>query len=48
MVPIISEIVVVNDGSTDKTKEIIEKLRHEIFFTAIHLNENKGKGYAMA
>lgn len=48
MVPIISEIVVVNDGSTDKTKEIIEKLRHEISFTAIHLNENKGKGYAMA
>ncbi len=48
IVPIISEIVVVNDGSTDKTKEIIEELRHEISFTAIHLNENKGKGYAMA
>ncbi|MBS3992291.1 MAG: glycosyltransferase [Bacteroidetes bacterium] len=48
MVPIIKEIVVVNDGSTDKTKEIIEELKHEISFTAINLSENKGKGYAMA
>ena len=48
MVPIISEIVVVNDGSTDKTNKIIEELKYEISFMAIHLNENKGKGYAMA
>lgn len=45
---IISEIVVVNDGSTDSTKEIIETLKEEIEITAIHLDENRGKGYAMA
>lgn len=43
IVPIINEIVVVNDGSSDKTKEIIEELKLEISFTAILLSENKGK-----
>jgi len=45
---IVNQIVVVNDGSTDNTKEIIEALKEEIEITAIHLEENKGKGYAMA
>jgi glycosyltransferase involved in cell wall biosynthesis len=45
---IITEIVVVNDGSDDKTKEIIESLKNKIPLKAIHLPENKGKGYAMA
>jgi len=45
---IVSEIIVVNDGSSDNTKNIIEELQKEIEITAIHLEENKGKGYAMA
>jgi glycosyltransferase involved in cell wall biosynthesis len=45
---IVTEIVVVNDGSNDKTKEIIESLKSKIPLKAIHLDENKGKGYAMA
>ncbi len=48
MVPTINEIIVVNDGSSDKTKEIIDELKRKISFTAVHLNENKGKGNAMA
>ena len=45
---IVGEIVVVNDGSTDSTKKIIEELEKEIEITSIHLKQNKGKGYAMA
>jgi len=45
---IVSEIIVVNDGSSDKTRKIIEELKKEIEITVIHFNENKGKGYAMA
>ena len=45
---IVSEIIVVNDGSSDSTKKIIEELQKEIEITAIHLTENRGKGYAMA
>lgn len=45
---IVSEIIVVNDGSSDKTKQIIEELKKEVEITDIHFSENKGKGYAMA
>ncbi len=45
---IIDEIVVVNDGSTDYTKKIIEEINSNIQITDIHFQENKGKGYAMA
>jgi glycosyltransferase involved in cell wall biosynthesis len=45
---IVTEIIVVNDGSNDKTKEIIESLKSKIPLKAIHFDENKGKGYAMA
>ena len=45
---IVNEIVVVNDGSTDNTKKIIEDLKNKIEITDIHFKKNKGKGYAMA
>jgi glycosyltransferase involved in cell wall biosynthesis len=45
---VVGEIIVVNDGSTDNTKKIIEELKCELGITTIHLTKNKGKGYAMA
>jgi glycosyltransferase involved in cell wall biosynthesis len=45
---LLSEIIVVNDGSEDKTSATLQHLRNEIDFKIIHLVENMGKGYAMA
>jgi len=42
------EVIVVNDGSTDKTQAIIEDYKKSYCIVDIHLPENKGKGYAMA
>lgn len=42
-IELIDEILIVNDGSTDKTGEIIEELDVSI----ITLQKNKGKGFAM-
>lgn len=42
-----SEIIVVNDGSDDRTHKIMEQLRNELPVKYIHLIENKGKSYAM-
>mgnify|MGYP003584106539 CR=1 FL=1 len=44
----IDEIIVVNDGSTDNSKKIIDSLHEQISIQPIHLPQNKGKGFAMA
>ena len=43
-----NEIIIVNDGSTDKTGQILTKLNKHYDFKYIVLPENKGKGFAMA
>ena len=40
------EIIFVNDGSTDKTKEIVESLSTP-YLRTIHLPSNQGKGHAV-
>ena len=40
------EIVFVNDGSTDKTREIVENLATP-FLKTVHLESNQGKGHAV-
>jgi dolichyl-phosphate beta-glucosyltransferase len=40
------EIVFVNDGSTDNTREIVEK-QATPFLTTVHLGSNQGKGHAV-
>lgn len=41
-----SQIVCVNDGSTDKSQEVIKKFTGKV--TAVNLKQNMGKGYSLA
>jgi dolichyl-phosphate beta-glucosyltransferase len=42
-----TELVVVNDGSTDTTLEMIKKLQKQYRFRIISYSPNRGKGYAL-
>jgi glycosyltransferase involved in cell wall biosynthesis len=46
--PFIREIVVVDDGSKDRTPEILRQYQHRDKIRTIFLSPNHGKGYAMA
>ena len=45
---LIDEVVVVNDGSTDKTHETLTDLQKKLDFLYTKIPENKGKGNAIA
>ncbi len=46
-VDIKKEIIIVNDGSTDKTKEILENYKSQKEITVVHHKKNMGKGSAI-
>jgi glycosyltransferase involved in cell wall biosynthesis len=42
------EVIVVNDGSTDGTREVLDTLTHRrTDLTIVHVAENRGKGHAI-
>lgn len=45
---LVDELIVVNDGSTDKSGQIISKLQESHSFKHIDFPQNRGKSYAMA
>ena len=42
------EILIINDGSIDKTSQILEENNKDFLFTIINFNENKGYGYTLS
>lgn len=45
--PFVYEIIIINDGSFDKTLALLKKIKKELQFKIISYNKNKGKGYAI-
>jgi glycosyltransferase involved in cell wall biosynthesis len=41
------EVIIINDGSTDKTGDILKELNSDYDFKLISFPESKGKGYTM-
>ena len=45
---VINEVICINDGSTDSTKEILKQFKDNKKVKVINLDKNKGKGNALA
>ena len=46
-VPLRIQLIVVDDGSTDGTREILQRLRQELEFQIVEQDRNRGKGAAL-
>ena len=46
-VPLRTQLIVVDDGSTDGTRDILSRLQRELDFTLLLQAENRGKGAAL-
>ena len=47
VLPLETQIIVVNDGSTDGTHQMLEELCAIYELTVVHCQENRGKGFAI-